>query len=136
VTWLAVERRSPASWPTDGTCDVAVVVRNDGERSTTEVVQVYLQDPVAEVARPVRALIGAVRVELPPAATRTVTFRVHADLTAYTGRAGHRQVDPGEVRLLIGASSAEIKGTLSFCLTGPKREVGFERALHPSVEVL
>jgi beta-glucosidase len=136
ATWLAVERRSPASWPTDGNCEIAVVLRNDSERSTTEVVQVYLQDPVAEVARPARQMIAAARVELPPAATRTVTFTVHAELTAYTGRAGHRQVDPGEARLLIGASSADIKEVLSFTLTGPRREVGFERVMQPTVEIV
>jgi beta-glucosidase len=136
VTWAAVERRSGASWPTDGSCEISVVLRNDNERSTTEVVQVYLQDPVAEVARPVRQLIGTARVDLPAGATRTARFSLHADLTAYTGRGGHRQVDPGEVRLLVGVSSAAIKETLSFVLTGPKRAVGFERVLHPAVEIV
>jgi beta-glucosidase len=64
-----------------------------------------------------------------------VRFSFHADLTSYTGRAGHRLVDPGEVRLLVGASSSEIKETLSFSLTGPRREVGFDRALHPAIEI-
>jgi beta-glucosidase len=136
VSWLAVERRSPASWPTDGSCEVAVVLRNDSDRSTAEVVQVYLQDPVAEVARPTRQLIGTARVELLPGTTRTVVLTMHADLTAYTGRAGQRQVDPGEVRLLIGASSADIKETFSFSLRGPKREVGFERVFQPTVKLV
>jgi beta-glucosidase len=136
VTWLSVERRSSSSWPVDGTCEVAVALRNDGGRSTTEVVQVYLQDPVAEVARPARQLIGSARAVLPAGATRTVVFQLHADLTSYTGRAGHRQVDPGEVRLLVGASSVDIKETLVLSLSGPKREVGFERVSHPTVEIL
>ena len=37
---------------------------------TTEVVQVYLHDPVAEVARPAQQLVAAQRVELAPGATR------------------------------------------------------------------
>jgi beta-glucosidase len=135
ATWLGAERRSGPFWPTDGSCEIAVVLRNENERATTEVVQVYLQDPVAEVARPTRQLIGAARVDLAPGATRTVRFSFHADLTSYTGRAGHRLVDPGEVRLLVGASSSEIKETLSFSLTGPRREVGFDRALHPTIEI-
>ena len=73
---------------------------------------------------------------LPAGATRTVVFQLHADLTSYTGRAGHRQVDPGEVRLLVGASSVDIKETLVLSLSGPKREVGFERVSHPTVEIL
>ena len=136
VTWLGVERRSSASWPVDGICEVAVALYNDNGRSTTEVVQVYLQDPVAEVARPTRQLIGSARVVLAAGTTRTVVLKMHADLTSYTGRAGQRQVEPGEVRLLVGTSSAEIKETLVFSLSGPKREVGFDRVSQPTVEIL
>ncbi len=136
VTWVGVERRSPTVWPADGSCEIAVVLRNGGERSTTEVVQVYLQDPIAEVARPARQLIGTARVELPARTTRTVVFTVHADLTSYTGRSGQRQVDPGEVRLLVGASSTDIKEALAFSISGPQREVGFERVRHPTVEIV
>ena len=136
TTWLGVERRSDIAWPTDGSCRVEVALRNDTGTATTEVVQIYLHDPVAEVSRPTRQLIGAARVDLGPGVTRTVTFGLHADLTAYTGRAGHRQVDPGEVQLLVGASSTDIKQTVRFDLTGPKRLVGFERVMHPTVEVV
>ena len=120
-------RRSPAQWPTDGVCQLAVTLRNDNQIDTTEVVQVYLHDPVAEVARPVRQLIGATRVELAPGAERTVLLDLHAELTSYTGRAGRRQVDPGEVELLVGASSMDIRATVNCTLTGPRREVGFHR---------
>jgi beta-glucosidase len=136
VTWIGVERRSSPSWPIDGSCELAVALRNDNGRSTTEVVQVYLQDPVAEVARPGRQLIGSALVALPAGTTRTVVMKLHADLTSYTGRAGRRQVEPGEVRLLVGSSSADIKGTLVFSLSGPKREVGFDRVPQPTVEIL
>ena len=77
-------------------------LRNDAGIPATEVVQVYLHDPVAEVARPVQQLIAAARVDLPPGSTRTVQFTLHADLTSYTGRAGRRQVDPGQVELRVG----------------------------------
>src|SRR5260370_3572213 len=38
--------------PTDGTVGVGLTVRNVGERSGTEIVQLYLHDPVAQVTRP------------------------------------------------------------------------------------
>jgi beta-glucosidase len=88
------------------------------------------------VARPTRQLIGSARVVLAAGTTRTVVLKMHADLTSYTGRAGQRQVEPGEVRLLVGTSSAEIKETLVFSLSGPKREVGFDRVSQPTVEIL
>lgn len=130
ATWVTAgcEERE---WPTDGICTVHVVVRNDMDVPTTEVVQVYLHDPVAEVARPVRQLIGALKVDLAPGQTRTVTARLHADLTSYTGRAGHRQVDTGDVELHVGTSSANIHTALKLTMTGPARRVEFDRTATP-----
>lgn len=136
ATWVEVGLRSPAQWHTDGSCEIGVTLRNDGTIGTSEVVQVYLHDPVAEVARPVQQLIAAPRVDLAPGQTRTVTIQLHADLTSYTGRAGHRQVDPGEVELRVGASSTDIRATLMLTLTGPRRLVGFDRTMHPVTTVL
>jgi beta-xylosidase len=65
VTWLPVTA-SPGPWPTDGTCTVIVELHNDTDLPSSEVVQVYLHDPVAEVARPVQQLIAAARVDLAP----------------------------------------------------------------------
>jgi len=130
VTWVTAGCET-REWATDGTCRVHVVLRNDQEVPTTDVVQIYLHDPVAEVGRPVRQLIGALKVDLASGQTRTVSAELHADLTAYTGRAGHRQVDPGEVELHVGTSSAAIHATLRLTLTGPRREVGFDRTMTP-----
>jgi beta-xylosidase len=135
ATWLEVARRSPDGWPTDGTCTVAATLRNDGDRPTTEVVQVYLHDPVAEVTRPVAQLVGYARVDLRPGQTRTAVFDLHADLTSYTGRRGRRQVDPGPVELRVGASSVDIRAVVPVTMTGPRREVGADRVLHPTVTV-
>jgi beta-glucosidase len=108
-----------------------VTLRNDHQREASEVVQVYLHDPVAEVARPERQLIAARRVRLAPGETVVLEIGLHADLTSYTGRAGHRQVDPGDVELRVGTSSEQIVTTLHCTLTGPRRLVGFDRVLTP-----
>ncbi len=135
ATWSSVGLLSAAEWPTDGACELAVTLRNDAERDTSEVVQVYLHDPVAEVARPVRQLVAAARVELAPGEEREVRFGLHADLTSYTGRAGRRVVDPGTVELHVGASSSDIREVLPLTLAGPRRTVGFDRVLEPTVVV-
>ena len=124
-----------AQWATDGTCTLTITLRNDTQSPTAEVVQVYLHDPVAEVARPVQRLIAAPRVDLAPGEARTVTIELHADLTSYTGRSGRRQVDPGEVELWIGASSTDIRATLPLTMTGERREVGFDRVMQPAIEI-
>jgi beta-glucosidase len=115
---------------------VAVTLRNDAAIPATEVVQVYLHDPVAQVARPVQQLIAAARVELAPGDTGSVVFDLHADLTSYTGRSGWRQVEPGDAELRIGASSADIRAAIAVRLTGPCREVGFDRVLQPGITLL
>jgi len=130
VTWL--DAVCPPVWPTDGVCRLSVTLRNDNDRPATEVVQVYLHDPVAEVVRPVQQLIACSRVTLPPGGTTRVDFDLHADLTCYTGLSGRRQVDPGAVELRIGRSSVDLETTLSPQLTGPRRYVGFDRVLRPT----
>lgn len=136
VTWVSVRSCSPPQWPADGCCQFTATLRNSATVPAAEVIQVYLHDPVAEVARPVQQLIATAKVDLPPGSSRTVQFTVHADLTCYTGPAGHRQVDPGQVELRVGRSSRDIETTLRYTLTGQRREVGFGRALHPDITLL
>jgi len=45
-------------------------------------------------------------------------------------------VDPGEVELRVGRSSADIETSLRYTLTGQRREVGFDRVLHPGITLL
>lgn len=132
--WEQVTLVQP-SWPTDGSCEVAVTLANPGARRTSEVVQVYLHDPVAEVVRPVQQLIGFARVQLDAGERRRVRLRLHADLTSFTGRSGPRIVEPGAVALRVGASSTDIRAVLETRLSGPRRTVGFDRRHEPHVVV-
>ncbi|GAA3651446.1 glycoside hydrolase family 3 N-terminal domain-containing protein [Streptomyces chitinivorans] len=115
--------------PTDGSAEVRVTVRNTGERAGTEVVQLYLHDPVARVARPVVQLVGYTRVTLEPGQAAEVVFDFHADLASYTVRPGQRVVEPGAVELRLAASSADTRHTVPLTLTGPERTVGFDRRM-------
>ena len=67
-----------AQVPVDRAVGVYVQVTNAGARRGTEVVQLYVRDPVASVTRPVRELKAFRRVELEPGETRTVRFVLHA----------------------------------------------------------
>ncbi|TFV46231.1 glycoside hydrolase family 3 N-terminal domain-containing protein [Blastococcus sp. TF02A_35] len=131
ATWASVRATGGPEWDTDGTAGLEVELRNDTGREVTEVVQVYLHDPAAEVVRPVQALVAARRVDLAPGTSATVRFALHADLTSFTGRDGARIVEPGAVELRVGASSADVREVLRFTLAGGRRTVGFDRRLHP-----
>jgi len=129
---LAIDPKEPA---TDGTTVISCTVRNTGARAGTEVVQLYLSDPVAQVVRPARWLAGFARVPLEPGQARRVTFRLHADRTAFSGRAGTRVVEPGEIRVAIGGASDQLPLRGSFTLRGPERVVGADRVLDTPAEI-
>ena len=119
---------------TDGTVGVACTVRNPGARAGTEVVQLYLADPVASVVRPVRWLAGWARVAL-TGRGRACGVRVHADRTSFTGPDLPRVVEPGTITVTLGGSSDDLPLMGTFTLTGPLRTVGIDRVLHTPVSV-
>ena len=121
--------------PTDGALQVSCTVRNAGPVAGTEVVQLYLEDPVSTVVRPVRWLTGFARAALGPGEAARVTFRVHADRTSFTGQGLTRIVEPGTITVTIGGSSDDLPLTGSFTLTGPVRTVGIDRVLDTPVSV-
>jgi beta-glucosidase len=128
-------RISADNVPTDGEFTVSVRVRNTGSREGDEVVQLYLEDPVASVARPTRQLIGYARVPVAAGAAATVTFTVHADRTSFTGADMDRIVEPGQLELLVGTSVADVACRGTIWLTGATRRVGVGRALLTPVTV-
>jgi Fibronectin type III-like domain len=137
ATWHAHagEPAEPAAWPADGEVAVQVTICNTGPRPGTEVVQLYLHDPVAQTTRPVVRLIGCRRVPLDPGESARVTFTVPADLASFTGVDGRRIVEPGEVELRFGRSSRDIAASVPLLLTGAIREAGWDRRLQPAVRV-
>ena len=124
-----------AAWPVDGEATVGVTVRNTGDRAGTEVVQLYLHDPVAQTTQPVVRLIGYQRVPLEPGEAARVTFTVPADLASFTGLAGRRIVEPGDVELRFGRSAQDITASVPLRLTGAIREVGQGRRLLSEVHL-
>ncbi|MGW4945137.1 glycoside hydrolase family 3 N-terminal domain-containing protein [Actinoplanes sp. NPDC004185] len=129
-------RISASEVPTDGEFTVTVRVCNTGERTGEEVVQLYLHDPVAQVTRPVKQLIGFARVSLEPHTDALVRFQVHADRTAFTGRDLRRIVEPGEIEVMVGTSAEDLPCRGTVRLTGPLRVVGADRRLVTPVDVL
>ncbi|MFC7404090.1 glycoside hydrolase family 3 N-terminal domain-containing protein [Georgenia alba] len=122
-------------WAVDGEASVEVTVRNTGERAGTEVVQLYLHDPVASVTRPLVRLIGYTRVPLEAGEARRVRFTVPADVTSFTLRDGRRVVEPGDVELRLARSAADVESALPLRLVGDLRVVDHTRRLTVDVTV-
>lgn len=113
----------PAEVGTGGWLEVAVRVRNTGERSGTEVVQLYARDLVASVTRPVAQLLGWARVPLEPGESAVVHLQVPTTRLALSDRRMHRVVEPGEVELWVG-TPVERRVCARVDLVGGVHEVG------------
>jgi len=85
--------------------DVVVDLRNTGDRSGDEVVQVYVRDDVASVAEPVRALKAFRRVTLGPGEMRTMPFKLGPDSFALYDKQMRRVVEPGTFTVYVGTDS-------------------------------
>jgi beta-glucosidase len=124
-----VDRSAPADWAVDGEVTLRITVRNTGDRAGTDVVQLYLHDPVAQTTRPVVRLVGYLRVPLEPGESAYATFVVPADVTSFTGLSGQRIVEPGDVELRFGRSSGETVAAVPLRLVGAERQIGHQRRL-------
>ncbi|MFC9324913.1 beta-glucosidase [Kitasatospora sp. NPDC057015] len=120
---------------TSGEFQLSLTVRNTGEREGTEIVQLYLHDPVASVVQPVQRLIGYLRLTLAAGQARRIPVTVPADLASFTGRDGRRVVEPGALELRFAASSTDPRLTARVTLTGPPRTVDHTRRLHADFHV-
>ncbi|HXI34188.1 MAG TPA: glycoside hydrolase family 3 N-terminal domain-containing protein [Gemmatimonadales bacterium] len=97
---------------TIGPGDSSVVtcrVKNTGGRAGDDVVQLYLHDELASVARPVMALAGFARVHLAVGEEREVRFTLPPERLRLFDPTGRWVVEPGDFRVMIGASSKDIR---------------------------
>jgi beta-glucosidase len=93
----------------DGTLEVRLRVRNSGDRPGQEVVQLYIEDVVSSVSTPVKELRGFTKVGLAPGETKSVSFTLRPEHLALFDRDLKRVVEPGLFRVMVGASSEDIR---------------------------
>lgn len=96
---------------------VSVDITNTGEVAGKEVVQVYVSDRKSGLVRPSKELKAFGKVSLEPGETKTVTLPLDFRAFAYYHPAYRQWItEDGEFDLLIGASSADIRCTLTVTL--------------------
>ena len=139
LSYTSVEYSSPSvstgRMALDGTVEYSVTVTNTGGRAGAEVVQLYASDPVGEVVRPLKQLIGFAKVELAPGESARVTFEVHADRFSFTGVDMKRIVEGGRILLAAGRSSEERLPASEIELEPGRRIVGEGRVLTTPVRI-
>jgi len=100
---------NPGSMAEDGVATVRLKVRNSGKRDGSEVVQLYVRDPVASVSTPVLELRGFRKTVLKAGEAAEVTFTLGPSELALLDRHLEWKVEPGEFEILVGASSSDIR---------------------------
>ncbi|EOS40035.1 beta-glucosidase [Lachnospiraceae bacterium] len=91
------------------TLKISLNVKNTGEVSGTEVVQLYLRDEQASMTRPVKELQGFVRVELAPGEEKQVVFTVSPSQMAFLDEDMRWKIEKGEMKVQVGSSSEDIR---------------------------
>lgn len=102
-------RIEPGEMAPTATATIRATIKNTGTRAGDEVAQLYVHDLLASVVRPVLQLEGFARVHLEPGESREVTFRLSPIELRMLDRDLHWVVEPGTFRVLVGASSKDIR---------------------------
>lgn len=107
TTFTHDDLAAPATVAAGETFRATVRVRNTGTAEATDVVQLYANDEVASVTRPVAQLLDFRRIMLAAGEEAVVEFDVPLGRLAFTGLDGVKRVEPGSIRLWVGGACDE-----------------------------
>lgn len=115
---LGQPKLSTNSYTGNGTLSVTIPVTNTGERSGSEVVQLYVRDEKSSVYRPYKELKAFGKVYLTPGETKDVTLTLDKSAFAFYNLSDKKwTIEPGKFLLLIGNASDNIRYKLPIDMT-------------------
>lgn len=94
--------------------DVSVTISNTGNYDGAEVVQLYLQDKFGSVVRPILELRDFQKIQLGKGESKTIHFLIDKEKLSFYDKDLHWVAEPGEFKVMIGSSSADIRVTSDF----------------------
>ena len=90
------------------TLEASVRVKNSGDRAGDAVVQLYIQDVVASVVRPVKELKGFRKLLLQPGETQVVRFPIGETMLSFYNQQLKRVAEPGTFNVQVGLDSRDV----------------------------
>jgi beta-glucosidase len=98
----------------DETIQISMELKNNGKREGDEVVQLYIHRVNSKVEWPAKELKDFSRITLKPGETKKVTLSVPVSQLRYWDEKSYDwRLEPGEIKLMIGSSSSDIRLTKS-----------------------
>lgn len=95
-------------------------IRNSGPLAGDEVGQLCIHDPLASVAGPVKELKGFKRISLNPGEEKTINFSLKVANLAFLDQKLRLILEPGEVIIMLGSSSSDIRLQGTVCIETQK----------------
>ncbi len=92
-----------------GKVNVSVTVSNRGSFDGEEVVQLYIRDHVATIARPLKQLRGFRKVMIRKGESQTINFTVSAEDFKFYNKDMKWDFEAGDVSVYIGTNSSDVK---------------------------
>ena len=85
---------------------INISVTNTGKRPGKEIVQLYTQDIVGSITRPIRELKGFKHIYLNSEETKEVTFKISAEQLKFTNHKNINAAEEGNFNLWVGPNSS------------------------------
>jgi beta-glucosidase len=90
---------------------VSFDLSNTGKYEGEEIVQLYIQDEVASVTRPVKLLKGFQKIKLKPGEARKISFTISPDMLSFLDKDLQEVIEPGKFNVMIGGNSVDLIST-------------------------
>ncbi len=89
--------------------ELSFKLKNTSKIDGKEVVQLYIRDPLASVTRPVKELKGFYKVAVSARGEKEISVKLPAKALYFWSSAMKRIIEKGEIELMIGTASDDIK---------------------------
>lgn len=100
---------SPSHQGVQGDIHISCKIKNTGKTKGDEVVQLYLRDEISSVTTYTKVLRGFERISLEAGEEQTVHFRLRPQDLGLWDKNMNFRVEPGSFKVMLGASSTDIR---------------------------
>jgi len=120
---------------TNDSLEISFSIKNTGKIAGSEVIQLYIKDVVASIAPPVKKLVGFKRIYLENGEEVKINMKMPINLLGFYNKEMKKVLEPGEVKIMIGSSSEDIRLDDSFTIEGKVSEIDEAEIYYSEISV-